>query len=170
MDSKITVGDLSIPAVGFGTYLCSDDEARECVAHALKSGYRHIDTAEFYDNHKGIAAGIAESGVPREDIFITDKVNPGGLFDQPGRTADEIRASLKSSLEKLNVQYVDLYLIHHPAAKEQRLDQWRALIALQEEGLVKHIGVSNFCIAHLEEIKVGVVISLIMSDAFTVSA
>lgn len=155
MDLKITVGTLSIPAVGFGTYLCSDEEARQCVAHALKCGYRHIDTAEFYANHKGIAAGIADSGVPREEIFITDKVNPGGLFGQPGRSFDEIKAAMKTTLAQLDCGgYVDLFLIHHAGAKEQRLDQWRALVALQEEGLARNIGVSNFCIAHLEEIKV----------------
>lgn len=153
MDRKISVGSLSIPAVGLGTYLCSDEEARVAVAHALKIGYRHIDTAEFYANHKGIAAGIAEAGVPREEIFITDKVNPGGIFGQPGKTFEEIQTSMKAFLAQLGCDYVDLFLIHHAGAKEQRLDQWRALVALQKEGLAKHIGVSNFCIAHLEEIK-----------------
>lgn len=153
MDRKVTINDISIPAVGFGTYLCSDDEARVAVACALKCGYRHIDTAEFYANHKGIADGIADSGVPREDIFITDKVSPGGIFDQPGRTFAEVKEALKASLIKLNTTYVDLYLIHHAGAKDQRLDQWRALLSLQEEGLAKHVGVSNFCISHLEDIK-----------------
>ena len=154
MDSITTVGSLSIPSVGFGTYLCSDEEAQVCVAHALKNGYRHIDTAEFYANHKGIAAGIAEGGVPRKDIFITDKVNPGGLFGQPGKTFEEIQTSMKATLAQLACDYVDLFLIHHAAAKEQRLEQWRALVALQENGLAKNIGVSNFSIAHLEEIRV----------------
>ena len=154
MDQNITVGNVSIPLVGLGTYLCSDDEARVAVAHALKCGYRHIDTAEFYANHKGIAAGITESGVPREGIFITDKVNPGGLFNQPEKTHEEIQTTMKCKLNELGCEYVDLYLIHHAGAKHRRLEQWRALIGLQEEGLVKHIGVSNYSIAHLEEILV----------------
>jgi 2,5-diketo-D-gluconate reductase A len=154
MDRKISIGAISIPAVGLGTYLCSDEEARVSVAHALKCGYRHIDTAEFYANHKGIAAGIKEAGISREEIFITDKVNPGGLFGQPGRTFEEIQSNMKNMLAQLACEYVDLYLIHHAAAKEQRLDQWRALVDLQKQGLAKHIGVSNFSISHLEEIKV----------------
>lgn len=153
MDCNITVGTLSIPAVGLGTYLCSDDEARVSVANALKCGYRHIDTAEFYANHKGIAAGIAESGVARDDIFITDKVNPGGLFGQAGKSSEEIQTSMKKMLSQLACGYVDLYLLHHAGAKDLRLEQWKALVALQQEGLTKHIGVSNFCVAHLEEIK-----------------
>lgn len=155
MDQKISIGSLSIPSVGLGTYLCSDEEARVSVSHALKHGYRHIDTAEFYANHKGIAAGIAEAGVARNEIFITDKVNPGGLFDQPQKSFEEIQTSMKDSLAQLECEYVDMYLIHHAGAKDKRLEQWRALVGLQQEGLVRHIGVSNFSIAHLEEIKVG---------------
>ena len=154
MDKRITVGDLSLPLVGLGTYLCSDDVCRESVSAALQFGYRHIDTAEFYANHQGVAEGLAKANVPREEVFITDKVNPGGLFGEAPKTFEEIQSKMKEKLAILGCGYVDLYLLHHPGGKEKRLEQWRALISLQKEGLVKHIGVSNFSIAHLEEIRV----------------
>lgn len=154
MDTQIQLGSGQIPLVGLGTYLCSDDEACASVKHALKVGYRHIDTAEFYANQIGIAEGIKQSGVPREEIFITDKLGPGGIFGQPGKTYQETIDSLKNTLALLQTSYLDLYLIHHPGALAERLDQWRALIHLQEQNLVKYIGVSNFSVKHLEEIKV----------------
>jgi hypothetical protein len=115
---------------------------------------RHIDTAEFYANQRGIADGIKQSGVAREDIFITDKLSPGGIFGQPAKTYQDTIDSCKHTLELLQTSYLDLYLIHHPGAVAERLDQWRALLDLQTQGLVKHVGVSNYSIKHLEEIKV----------------
>jgi len=123
------------------------------VAHALQCGYRHIDTAEFYANHAGIAKGIAAAGVPREELFITDKLNPGGIFGSPGVSYDGTMASLHKSLELLQTSYLDLYLIHHPGAKGERLEQWRALCDAQAQGLMKTIGVSNFSQKHIEEIR-----------------
>jgi len=142
-----------IPYVGLGTYLQSDKEAELSVLHALRCGYRHIDTAEYYANHVGIAEGIAAAGVPREELFITDKLNPGGIFGSPGVTYEGTMASLRKSLDLLQISYLDLYLIHHPGAKGERLEQWRALCDAQAQGLVKAIGVSNFSQKHVEEIR-----------------
>lgn len=154
LESRLPLRDGgSIPIVGLGTYLCSVSEARSSTAAALAIGYRHIDTAEFYNNHEGIAKGIEDSGIPREEIFITDKLNPGGAFGQVGKTFDDTCETLHTHLSRLNTSYIDLYLLHHAFAKEQRLDQYRALIHLQSLGCIKHVGVSNFGIVHLEEIR-----------------
>lgn len=152
MDAVITGGG-KIPQVGLGTYLQSDEEASASVEHALRAGYRHIDTAEFYANHRGIAQGIKKSCVPREQLFITDKVNPGGIFGQAGKTYQQVIQRLKDALQLLDTTYVDLFLIHHPGAKAERLDQWKALVTLKEQGLTKLAGVSNYSIKHLQEIE-----------------
>jgi len=144
---------VEIPFLGLGTYLQSNEEAAESVVCALRNGYRHIDTAEFYKNQAGIAKGIAASGVPRSEIFITDKLGPGGIFGQPGVTYEGTMAALKNTLDLLQTSYLDLYLIHHPGARDERLDQWRALCDAQKEGLVKAIGVSNYSDKHIEEIR-----------------
>lgn len=87
MSSTATLPDGSkIPLLGIGTYLCSNEEAKISVAYALSIGYRHIDTAEFYNNHEGVAQGIKESNIDRKDIFITDKLNPGSVFGAPAKT------------------------------------------------------------------------------------
>ena len=143
----------SIPLLGFGTYLMTSEQCEVAVLKALQLGYRHIDTAEFYDNHVGIAKAIAASGVKREDIFITDKVSPDGFFGMPCKTYDGVMNSLKTRLDLLQIEYVDLYLIHHPFAKDERINQWRALVDAQKQGLIKHIGVSNWSEKHIEEIK-----------------
>ena len=143
----------SIPLVGFGTYLLTNEQCETAVLKALQVGYRHIDTAEFYNNHEGIAKAIAASGMKREDIFITDKVSPDGAFGAPCKTYDGVMQSLKTRLAMLNIEYVDLYLLHHPFAKEERINQWRALVDAQKQGLIKHIGVSNWSERHIEEIK-----------------
>lgn len=152
-DSKIKLKHGSeIPLVGFGTYLCTTEEAEHGVSIALSAGYRHIDTAEFYNNHEGIAAAIAKSGLKREEIFLTDKISPGGLFGQPERTYEETKALVVHNLQRLNTTYFDLFLIHHAFAKEERLNQYRALLDLQKEGIVREVGVSNWNVQHLEEI------------------
>mgnify|MGYP001944915960 CR=1 FL=1 len=142
-----------MPAVGFGTYLLSSEQCEDAVLHALNAGYRHIDTAEFYDNHRGCAKAIKASNVDRKDIWITDKVSPNGFFDMPCRTYDEVLAALRSRLSMLETEYVDLYLLHHAFAKDERLNQWRALVEAQKLGLAKHIGVSNWGEKHFKEIE-----------------
>lgn len=152
-DSTVSMRNGSqIPLLGFGTYLCSTEEAEHGVSIALAAGYRHIDTAEFYNNHEGIAAAISKSGLKREEIFLTDKISPGGIFGQPERTFAETRDLVMHNLKRLNTTYFDLFLIHHAFAKEERLNQYRALLELQKEGYVREVGVSNWNVNHIEEI------------------
>ncbi len=145
-----------IPRVGFGTYQLSDANARKLVQTAIELGYRHIDTAERYGNETGVGAAINATIqrrlVRREDLFVTTKLWPYRAQDTP-QTKGSTIASLKASLSRLRTDYVDLYLIHAPLCPEQRLDQWRGLLALQRQGLTRAIGVSNFGQAHLEEIR-----------------
>lgn len=142
-----------LPMLGLGTYTCTHDDAKSAVSIALSLGYRHIDTAEFYNNHEGIAQGIEHSGIPRSDIFITDKVSPGGNHSTNEKSFDEIIETCKTHLKRLNTDYVDLYLLHHAYAKRERINQYKALLELQRQGLVREVGVSNWNISHIEEIK-----------------
>jgi 2,5-diketo-D-gluconate reductase A len=136
-----------------GTHLQSRAECTRNVEFALRQGVRHLDTAEVYGNHLYIAEGIRRSCVPRSSIFIADKCNPGGCFGQDAKTYEETIEACKSSLEALDTDYIDLYLLHHGGAKFERLNQYRALLNCQELGLIKHVGVSNYSIKHLLEIE-----------------
>ena len=124
---------------------------------AIKYGYRHIDTAAVYKNEDGVSRGLYkildESGLTRKDIFITTKLWPGGLV-KVDRVKNNVGAikSLDKSLRNLDDDYVDLYLIHSPHAKNKRLEQWETLLTQQEQGKVKYIGVSNWGINHIEEL------------------
>ncbi|TXS39070.1 aldo/keto reductase [Streptomyces sp. OR43] len=139
----------TIPAVGLGTWPLDDDAAEEAVAGALERGYRLVDTALNYGNETGTGRGIARSGLPREDVFVTTKV--------PGRHHgyEKTLASFEESRRNLGLDYVDLYLIHWPLPRvDLYVDTWRALIRLREDGLVRSVGVSNFTanqLARLEE-------------------
>ena len=145
--------DIAMPAVGFGTYLIDDKQAEVSVSQALKAGYRHIDTAEGYQNEEGVGRAIRAAGISRDDLFVTTKLWPGNpMWGHPVKDRAATFAALNQSLENLGLDYVDLYLIHAPFAGPQRLEQWEALIALREEGKVRAIGVSNFAQAHIEEI------------------
>jgi len=138
--------------LGFGTHQCSVEEAYENTMNALKAGYRHIDTAEAYFNEEGVGKAIQESGIPRKELFVTTKLFPGGAFDIPVKTFDTTLKSIETSCKKLNVDCIDLYLIHNPLAKENRLEQWRAVVEAQKRGLVKHAGVSNYGLGPMKEI------------------
>ena len=145
--------DIAMPAVGFGTYLIDDQQAEFSVTQALKAGYRHIDTAEGYQNEAGVGRAIRRVGISRDDLFVTTKLWPGNpAWGHPVKDRAATFAALEQSLENLGFDYVDLYLIHAPFAGPQRLEQWEALIALREQGKVRAIGVSNFTQAHIEEI------------------
>ncbi len=129
----------SIPVLGFGTYPMDDAQAETAVATALDLGYRLIDTASLYGNEVGVGRGIARSGVDRSEIIVTTKL----------RGADhgfsEAIAGLHGSLARLDLDYVDLYLIHWPLPRVNKyVDAWRAMIHLRDEGLIRSIGVSNF--------------------------
>lgn len=136
-----------IPQFGLGVFQTPADETAEVVATAFGLGYRHIDTAAIYRNESGVGQAIAGSGIPRDELFITTKLwNADQGYDSALRALD-------SSLLKLKLDYVDLYLIHWPCpANDRFVDSWKALIAAQKDGKVKSIGVSNFRIADLERI------------------
>lgn len=150
--------NIKMPLVGFGTYLIQDEDAPALVDQAIRAGYRHVDTAEAYGNEHGVGLGIktalAEVGLSREELFVTTKLWPGNeAWGQVPKTYESTLESLQASLAKLQLDYVDLYLIHAPFPQTQRLEQWKALVELQRQGKVRAIGVSNFNETHLEEIK-----------------
>lgn len=150
--------DTAIPAVGFGTYLISNDDAESTIRSAITAGYRHIDTASGYRNEEtvgaGIKSGLKDTGIRRTDLFVTAKLWPGNPAwgDDPKTGAQTIK-DCDASLARLGLDHVDLYLIHAPYGGDMRLDQWRALLDLQASGKARSIGVSNFNETHLEEIK-----------------
>ncbi|AXK46446.1 aldo/keto reductase [Brachybacterium saurashtrense] len=137
----------TIPQLGYGVFKVEPDIAADVTSQALAAGYRHLDTARIYRNEEGVGRAIAESGIPREELFVTTK-----LWDD-AHAFDDAIAACEASLERLGLEYVDLYLIHWAAPSQgQYVEAWKALIALQERGLVRSIGVSNFPAAQLTEI------------------
>ncbi|MGP3536330.1 aldo/keto reductase [Microbacterium sp. RD1] len=137
----------TIPQLGYGVFLVPPEDTERAVSEALEVGYRHIDTAAIYRNEKGVGAAIAASGIPRDELFVTTKLwNNRQSGDQPHAAIDE-------SLQKLGLEYVDLYLIHWPApARANYVNAWEKLVAIREAGQARSIGVSNFLVPHLEEI------------------
>ena len=149
--------NVQMPIVGFGTYLISNEDIAPVISAAITTGYRHIDTAEGYQNEegvgKGIQASIDEGIVTREELFITTKLWPGNVnWGETPKNFDATIESLNLSLARMQLDYVDLYLIHAPIQKKQRLEQWKALMELQKQGKVRAIGVSNFTQEHIEDI------------------
>jgi 2,5-diketo-D-gluconate reductase A len=145
---QITLNDgRTIPQLGLGVYKVADDEAERVVETALGEGYRHLDTAEFYANERGVGRALQASGVPRDEVFLTTKVwNTAQGYDETLRSFDE-------SLVKLGTDHVDLYLIHWPAPKQDKyVETYRALETIRAEGRALSIGVSNFQVAHLERL------------------
>jgi 2,5-diketo-D-gluconate reductase A len=137
----------SIPQLGFGVFLVDPAEAQRIVEDALEVGYRHIDTAAIYKNEEGVGRAIAASGIPREELFITTKL----WNDDQG--TDSAHRAIDTSLQKLGLDYVDLYLIHWPTPKRDRyLESWRALEQIQAAGKTRSIGVSNFQPDHLDKV------------------
>lgn len=138
----------SMPQLGLGVYKVEDDIAEQLVIDAIKLGYRLIDTASMYENEVGVGQGIRNSGIPREEVFVTTK------FWIDGLGYENTLAHFDASMKKLGLDYLDLYLIHWPAPKRGPLyvDSWRAMEKLQAEGLIRSIGVSNFHAHHIDEI------------------
>ena len=139
-----------IPCLGYGTYKVSGEEAVAVIKTAISAGYRHIDTATFYGNEVEVGQAIQECDVPREDLFITSKVW------KTERGYEKTKASFLKTLEDMQLDYLDLYLIHWPASfcqyenwEEINLETWRAMTELYQEGKIKAIGVSNFLPHHL---------------------
>ncbi|KHE67567.1 aldo/keto reductase [Halobacillus sp. BBL2006] len=140
---------INMPKVGLGVYkMENDEEVVKAVKSALEVGYRHIDTASFYDNEEGVGQAIKESNIPREDLFVTTKV----WNDEQGY--EETLQAFERSLNKLKLDYLDLYLIHWPVPGKFK-DTWKALEKLHKDGKVKAIGVCNFMEHHLEVLMEG---------------
>ncbi len=137
---------VAMPVLGLGVYKAKEGrEVVDSIQHALEAGYRHIDTASFYENEKGVGEAIRTSGIPREEIFVTTKV----WNDDQGY--EQTLAAFDKSLEELGMDYVDLYLIHWPVPGKY-LETWKALEKLYLEGRVKAIGVSNFLEHHINDV------------------
>ena len=158
MKSRTLDADVELPYLGFGTYLIADHDVAAAVSEAIRAGYRHIDTAEVYKNELGVGQGIKRAlesqGLSRKDLFVTTKLWPGNsAWGQPAQTTESTVTSLDESLERLGLDYVDLYLIHAPFERDQRLAQWRGLVELKRQGKARSIGVSNFSIKHIEELR-----------------
>jgi 2,5-diketo-D-gluconate reductase A len=137
----------TIPQLGFGVFQVDPAATKGVVLDALEVGYRHIDTAAGYNNETAVGEAIAESGINRDELFITTKQRPADQADD--RSADAIR----QSLDNLNLPFVDLYLIHWPTpARNLYVESWLALERFTDEGLIKSIGVSNFLPEHLDRL------------------
>jgi 2,5-diketo-D-gluconate reductase A len=151
--SKVPMVELndgvSIPQLGFGVYQIDPGETAAAVRTALQIGYRHIDTAEMYGNEKGVGQGIRDAGLDRADIFVTSKLNNG--FHEP----DDARRAFDRTLEALDSDYVDLFLIHWPLPTLYGGDfvsTWKVLEEFAKDGRARSIGVSNFQSAHLDQL------------------
>lgn len=136
-----------IPLLGLGTWPMDDKQAEEAVRTGLRAGYRLVDTAAIYGNEVGVGRGIADSGVPRSEIVVTTKLR--------GRDHgyDKAKAALHASLQRLGLDYVDIYLIHWPLPRQDKyLESYRAMLTMRGEGLIRSVGVSNFGKAHIERL------------------
>ncbi len=151
-DSYVLSNGVEIPCIGFGTWQTPNgDVAVDSVVAALKSGYRHIDTAEGYGNEASVGLGIKKSGIDRKDLFVTSKL----VNDQHGY--DKTMAAFEETMKKLDLEYLDLFLIHWPNPLPYRdnyeavqAETWKAFEELYEAGRIRAIGVSNFRQHHLE--------------------
>jgi 2,5-diketo-D-gluconate reductase A len=135
-----------IPQLGFGVFQVPPEETAKVTSDAFEAGYRHIDTAQMYGNEKGVGEALASSGLARDDVYLTTKLNNG--FHRP----DDARAEFDKSLERLGVDHVDLFLIHWPLPTQYDGDfvsTWNTLIEFQADGRARSIGVSNFQVDHL---------------------
>lgn len=146
----ITLHDqTTIPQLGFGTFQVPPEETAATVRTALEVGYRHLDTAQMYQNEAGVGEAIRTSGIARDELYVTTKLNNG--FHAP----DDVRRSFDESLSKLGLDHVDLFLVHWPLPTRYDGDYvstWRAMAALVDDGRARSVGVSNFEPAHLDRI------------------
>jgi diketogulonate reductase-like aldo/keto reductase len=134
-----------MPLLGLGTWQANGREAAEAVRRALEVGYRHLDTATMYANEEEVGRAVAESGVPREAVFVTTKLPPG----RAGRE----RETIEESLAALGFGYVDLWLVHWPPGGRARPDVWERMLELQAEGLARDVGVSNYSLRQIDELE-----------------
>ena len=145
---------IDIPMIGLGTWLIPNDEVEGIVKNSISLGYKHIDTAQVYRNEEGIGKALKASGISRNEMYLTTKMWPG-MFGQeePFQTFKGAIEACEQSLKFLQIDEIDLYLIHNPFAKENRLELWEAMLELKKQGKVKHVGVSNYNVKHIEEIE-----------------
>ncbi|HVV56725.1 MAG TPA: aldo/keto reductase [Gaiellaceae bacterium] len=139
----------AIPQLGFGVFQVPPEETKDAVVAALEAGYRHIDTAEMYNNERGVGEGIRAFGIDRAEVYVTSKLNNG--FHEP----DAARRAFDDTLRELGFDYVDLFLIHWPLPTLYGGDfvsTWKVLEELKADGRARSIGVSNFQVAHLERL------------------
>jgi 2,5-diketo-D-gluconate reductase A len=137
-------GNVIMPMVGFGTWPMRGRKACEAVTRALQAGYRHIDTATMYGNEDEVGRAVRDSGLPRQDVFLTSKLRASD--------AGHERAVLADSLRALGTDYLDLWLVHWPPRGGASVSAWRALLGLRDEGLVRAVGVSNYSLAQIDEL------------------
>jgi 2,5-diketo-D-gluconate reductase A len=138
---------VEIPQLGFGVYQVPPEDTKEATLAALEVGYRHIDTAEMYGNEKGVGAAVRASGLPREEIFVTSKLNNG--FHDPA----DVPKAFERTIADLGIGHVDLFLMHWPLPKVGDFaETWKAMEELTETGDVRAIGVSNFQVHHLQRL------------------
>jgi 2,5-diketo-D-gluconate reductase A len=146
----ITLNDqTTIPQLGFGTFQVPPEQTADTVATALGVGYRHLDTAQMYGNEEGVGKGIAASGLPRDELYVTTKL------DNDHHRPDDVRRSFEESFERLGLEYVDLFLIHWPLPTRYDGDlvsTWEAMVELTQDGRLRSVGVSNFHPEHLDRI------------------
>jgi 2,5-diketo-D-gluconate reductase A len=133
-----------MPLLGFGTWQMTGARCQAAVGHALEVGYRHIDTAAMYRNEREVGRAVRDSGVPREQVFVTTKLPPGD--------AGRERRTLDNSLRALGMDYVDLWLIHWPPRDRALVPTWKELLAVRDDGLARAVGVSNYSVAQLDEL------------------
>ena len=143
--SRVAAGGATIPAIGLGTWKLRDEGCAQAVATAIGAGYRHLDTASMYENEAAVGEGLRHAGLPRDAVFVTTKVWMSELADGP------LQRSAEASLKRLGLDAVDLLLIHWPNQATPLRDAVRALCDARRSGLTRHVGVSNFPVALLEE-------------------
>ncbi|MCW2793186.1 MAG: Aldo/keto reductase [Nocardioides sp.] len=143
-DTVTLAGGGRMPLLGFGTWQIKGGDAVRATSVALEAGYRHLDTATIYGNEGEVGRALADSGVPREEVFLTTKCPP----NRAGRELD----TLRESLDLLGTDHVDLWLIHWAASGSVNMDIWRAFVEAREAGLAREIGVSNFDVSLIDDI------------------
>ena len=141
----VNANGTQVPAIGFGTFRLEPDDAQAMVEHALKIGYRHVDTAQAYKNEDAVGRGIQASGVARDDIFLTTKVWTDRYKD------GDLQQSVRESLDRLGTDHVDLLLLHWPNPEVSLEETIKALNDVADQGLARHIGISNFTAQQIDE-------------------
>ncbi len=134
----------ALPIVGFGTWEMTGSQCYRAVRHALEVGYRHIDTATMYRNERDVGRAVRDSGLRRQDVFVTTKLRP--------TDAGHERRTLEASLRALGMDFVDLWLVHWPPSRGSGPQLWKRLLGLRDEGMARAIGVSNYSVAQLDEL------------------